>query len=129
MAEAFTKVNLGAVEDSATACGPDTGFEARFATKPLDCAGTGLALERLGPGRRAPFAHRHDAAEEVYVVLRGSGRMKLDDEIVELGALDAIRVAPRVTRQFEAGPEGIEVLALGARHEKDGEIIQDWWTD
>ena len=81
------------------------------------------------PGKRQGFGHRHVAAEEVYVVLAGSGRVKLDDEIVAIEPLDAIRVAPGVTRAFEAGPEGIEVLALGPRHEGDGEVIQNWWTD
>ena len=129
MATPYSKVNLAEVEDAAKSFNPDSGMEARFATRVLDCAGTGLALERLAPGVRAPFAHRHDQAEEVYVVLSGTGRMKLGDDLVELGPLDAIRVAPEVIRQLEAGPEGIEVLALGARHEKDGEIIRDWWTD
>jgi mannose-6-phosphate isomerase-like protein (cupin superfamily) len=63
------------------------------------------------------------------VVLSGSGRIKLDNEIVEVETLDAIRVAPKVTRAFEAGPDGIEVLAVGARHDGDGEIIQNWWSD
>jgi hypothetical protein len=55
--------------------------------------------------------------------------VKLDDDIVEIGTLDALRVAPGVTRQFEAGPEGLELLAVGAKHEGDGDVIQDWWTD
>jgi len=63
------------------------------------------------------------------VVLGGSGRMKLDDEVIELEPLDAVRVAPAVVRAFEAGPGGIEVLAVGARHEGDGELVHDWWTD
>ena len=62
-------------------------------------------------------------------MLSGSGRLKLDDEIIEVRALDAIRVEPQVTRAFEAGPDGIEVLAVGPLHEGDGEVIQDWWTD
>jgi mannose-6-phosphate isomerase-like protein (cupin superfamily) len=65
----------------------------------------------------------------VYVVLAGSGRVKLDEDIVEVTRLDAIRVAPEVTRAFEAGPEGIEILAFGPRHEGDGEVIQGWWSD
>jgi mannose-6-phosphate isomerase-like protein (cupin superfamily) len=78
---------------------------------------------------RTPFGHRHEEAEEVYVVLGGDGRIKLDDEIIEVGTLDAVRVAPGVIRAFEAGPGGIEVLAFGARHDGDGELIQDWWSD
>ena len=80
-------------------------------------------------GKRQAFAHRHENAEEIYVVLAGSGRMKLDGDIIELGALDAIRVAPRVVRAFEAGPEGMQLLAFGPRRDGDGEVIQQWWTD
>jgi mannose-6-phosphate isomerase-like protein (cupin superfamily) len=75
------------------------------------------------------FGHRHDQAEEVYVVLSGSGRVKLDDDIEEIAAMDAIRVAPAVTRAFEAGPEGLQLLAFGPRRRGDGEVIQGWWSD
>jgi uncharacterized cupin superfamily protein len=101
--------------------------EARFAGKRLGAQDTGLALQRVKPGKRQPFGHRHDAAEEIYVVLSGSGRVKLDDEIVAIGPLDAIRVAPGVARAFEGGPDGIDVLAFGPHHDRDGEILQDFW--
>jgi mannose-6-phosphate isomerase-like protein (cupin superfamily) len=79
------------------------------------------------PGQRG-LAHRHQDAEEVYVVLSGSGRVKLDDEISAVGPLDAIRVAPPVARSFEAGEDGLELLAFGPRHENDGEILkEDFW--
>jgi mannose-6-phosphate isomerase-like protein (cupin superfamily) len=81
------------------------------------------------PGCRQAFAHKHDDAEEVYVVTSGSGRIKLDDEILEISELDAIRIAPGVTRQLEAGDEGLEYVAVGARHEGDGELIPGWWSD
>jgi len=68
-------------------------------------------------------------AEEVYIVIGGSGRLKLDDEVIAVEALDAIRVAPGVVRAFESGPDGLEVLAVGARHDGDGELIQGWWSD
>jgi mannose-6-phosphate isomerase-like protein (cupin superfamily) len=84
---------------------------------------------RLKPARRQPFGHRHDDAEEVYLVLAGSGRMRLDDDIVEINPRDAIRVAPQVTRAFESGPEGLELIAFGARHEGDGELAHGWWED
>ena len=79
------------------------------------------------PGKRQPFAHRHNQAEEVYVVLAGSGRVKLDGEVLEIGPLDAIRIAPSVTRAFEAGPDGLELLAFGQRHAGDAEIVRDFW--
>lgn len=83
----------------------------------------------LKPGCRQAFGHRHEQAEEVYVVLAGDGRLRLDGEVVEIAPLDAIRVAPSVTRGFEAGSEGLAVLAFGPRYPGDGEIIQDFWND
>jgi mannose-6-phosphate isomerase-like protein (cupin superfamily) len=78
---------------------------------------------------RQPFGHRHDKAEEVYVVIAGSGRVKLDDEIVDIAGRDAVRVAPGVMRAFEAGSDGMELLAFGAHHDGDGEVVQGWWSD
>jgi mannose-6-phosphate isomerase-like protein (cupin superfamily) len=125
----YTLKKLTEVEDSAPKFGVDEALEARFAGKDLDAEDTGVSLLRLKPGKRQPFAHKHDQAEEVYVVMSGSGRVKLDDSIVELGALDALRVAPGVIRAFEAGPDGLQVLACGTHHDGDGEVIQDWWSD
>jgi mannose-6-phosphate isomerase-like protein (cupin superfamily) len=129
VATPYTIKKLSEVEDSATRFGVGDVQEARFAHDELGAERTGVSYLRVKPNKRQAFAHRHDEAEEVYVVLGGSGRMKLDDEIVEVGELDAIRVAPMVTRMFEAGPDGIELLAVGVRHKGDGEIIRDWWTD
>ncbi len=129
MAAAYTLKKLTEVEDSA----PKSGFgeieQARFANEELKTEGTGVSHHRLKADKRQPFAHRHEAAEEIYVVLAGSGRAKLDDEIVAIETLDAIRVAPGVIRAFEAGPDGLDLLAFGPRHDGDGEVIQDWWTD
>ena len=80
-------------------------------------------------GKRQAFAHKHDQAEEVYVVLAGSGRLKLDDEIIDVGELDAIRIAPGVTRQFEAGEQQLDYIAFGPQHRGDGDLVKDWWTD
>jgi mannose-6-phosphate isomerase-like protein (cupin superfamily) len=125
----YTLKRLTDVKDAAPSFGYDELQEARFATKDLDAEKTGVSHHRVKPGKRQGFAHKHDEAEEVYVVIAGSGRMKLDSEIIEIGRLDAIRVAPDVTRTFEAGPEGLELLAVGARHDGDGEIIPGWWKD
>jgi len=129
MATSFTHKKLTEVKDSAPEFGLGEVQEARFARKDLDAEETGVSHYRLKPDQRSPFGHKHESAEEVYVVLSGSGRMKLDGEIIEVEALDAVRVAPEVTRAFEAGSEGIEVLAVGAHHDGDGEIIQGWWSD
>jgi mannose-6-phosphate isomerase-like protein (cupin superfamily) len=129
MTAPYTLKKLTDVEDSAPKFGYQELQEARFATRDLEAEDTGVSHHRVKPNKRQGFAHRHDEAEEVYVVLKGSGRVKLDDEIVELGTLDAIRVAPGVTRAFEGGPDGIELIAFGARHEGDGELLHGWWAD
>jgi mannose-6-phosphate isomerase-like protein (cupin superfamily) len=126
---AYTHKKLTAVDDSAPHLGVGDSQETRFAAADLEAERTGVTYHRFRAGTRQPFGHRHEQAEEVYVVVAGSGRMKLDDEIIELGVLDAIRVAPPVVRAFEAGPDGIDVLAFGAQHDGDGELVQDWWKD
>jgi mannose-6-phosphate isomerase-like protein (cupin superfamily) len=125
----YTRKNLGDVEDSAPKFGLPEHQQARFANEDLDAKRTGVSYHRLEADKRQAFGHKHEQAEEVYVVIAGSGRIKLDDEIVEIDTLDAIRIAPEVTRALEAGPDGLELLAFGARHEGDGEVIQGWWTD
>jgi mannose-6-phosphate isomerase-like protein (cupin superfamily) len=104
-------------------------MEARFAQKDLEAEETGFSFHRIKPGRRQPFGHRHDEAEEVYVVVRGGGLLKLDDEIIEIERLDAIRISPEVMRAFEAGGEGLEVIVFGPHREGDGEIDPGFWTD
>jgi len=129
MPEPFTKLNLDAVDDAAPANGFGDRWEARVARQALAAERTGVSFFRLLPGKRSPFTHRHTDAEEVYVVLGGSGRVKLDGELLDVGPLDCIRVAPTTARAFEAGPDGLEFLAFGAHHPGDGEPVQDPWTD
>ena len=129
MTASYTLKRLSEVEDSAPKFGFAECQESRFAKDDLEAEHTGVSFHRVKPGKRQAFAHRHDQAEEVYVVLAGSGRVKLDDDIVDLRPLDALRVAPRVTRQFEAGSDGLQLLAFGPRHDRDGEVLQNWWTD
>ena len=129
MSDPFTHKKLLDVKDSAVEFGYGEIQEARFAQEDLDALETGVSHQRLKPDQRSPFGHKHENAEEVYVVISGSGRMKLDDEIIEVERLDAVRVSPQVTRAFEAGPGGLEVLAVGAHHDGDGEIFPGWWSD
>ena len=129
MPEAFTKVSLAAVDDAAPANGFGDRWEARVAREPLRAERTGVTHFHLRPGKRSPFTHRHTDAEEIYVVLSGSGRIKVDDQLVDVAPLDAIRVTPRAARAFEAGPEGLEFLAFGAHHPADGEPVADDWTE
>ncbi len=124
---AYAKTNLRQVEDSAAKHGVGATQEARFPRLELGAEQTGMNYLIVKPGMREAFAHRHRQAEEIYVVLTGSGRVKLDDELLELGPLDAVRVEPGTTRTFEAGPEGLEVLIFGPRVEGDGEIVEGFW--
>jgi mannose-6-phosphate isomerase-like protein (cupin superfamily) len=128
MPEGFTKVSLAAVDDAAPANGFADRWEARVARESLGAERTGVTLFRLLSGKRSPFTHRHTDAEEIYVVLSGSGRVKLDDKILDVRPLDSIRVAPATARAFEAGEEGLEFLAFGPHHPGDGEPVQDAWT-
>jgi mannose-6-phosphate isomerase-like protein (cupin superfamily) len=128
-AMSYTIKNLESVEDMAKSHGLSEMGEARFATGALEAKQTGFSHQRLRPGKRQQFGHRHTEAEEVYLVLAGAGRVKLDDEVVDVRALDAIRVSPETMRAFEAGPEGLEVLAFGPRCEGDGEMVTGWWSD
>jgi mannose-6-phosphate isomerase-like protein (cupin superfamily) len=125
----YTIKNLESVEDMAKGHGLSDQGEARFATGDLDATQTGVSHQRLKPGKRQSFGHRHEQAEEVYVVLAGSGHVKLDEEILEIGKLDAIRVSPETMRSFEAGEEGLEILAFGQHFGGDGELVQGWWSD
>jgi quercetin dioxygenase-like cupin family protein len=125
----YTIKNLTETTDSAPKFGLDELGEAHFPREELGAQTTGLSYQVLKPGKRQAFGHRHDKAEEVYVVLSGGGRVRLDDEIVEIRALDAIRVEPSVKRAFEAGPDGLAWMAFGPHHEKDGEMDQEFWTD
>ena len=125
----YTVQNLKEVDDSATQFGLSPSLEARFARKPLGCEKAGISYQRLAPGFRVPFGHKHAEQEEIYVIIGGSGRAKLGDEIVELKQWDALRVAPATVRGFEAGPDGAELLAFGAGQAGDVEMLQGWWSD
>jgi mannose-6-phosphate isomerase-like protein (cupin superfamily) len=123
----YTIKNLMEVDDAAADRGPD--IEARMARKHLDSEHLGVSMFRYGPNYRAPVAHRHREQEEAYVVVAGSGRMKLDDEVIELRQWDVVRVAPTVVRAFEGGSEGLQLIAVGADRPEggDGEMVQDFW--
>ena len=125
----YTIKNLKDVEDSAAGRGTDV--EARFGRNHLDSEHLGISYFRYGPGFRAPNGHHHREQEEGYVVVGGSGRMKLDDEIVDLRQWDVIRVSPNVVRGFEGGPDGLEFIAIGSDRPEggDGETVQEFWTD
>jgi mannose-6-phosphate isomerase-like protein (cupin superfamily) len=125
----FTVKNLREVKDSAPEFGFDSTQEAHFAREDLDAEATGISYHVVKPGKRQGFAHRHDQAEEIYVVISGSGQVKIDDEITDIGPLDAIRIAPTAARAFAAGEDGLALVACGPHHKGDGELLkEDFWS-
>jgi mannose-6-phosphate isomerase-like protein (cupin superfamily) len=131
----FTHRNLKRdLEDVGSNFDGSPDLEFRLATRALRLERSGLGYQRIPPGYRFPYGHNHREQEEVYLVLDGSGRMKLDEEIVELEKWDAVRVPPGTWRGYEAGPEGLELLVIGAPHlgenpRDDVEGERDWWSD
>jgi len=126
----YTLLNLKTdVEDMAPRFGYAPNMESRFARGSLGLQQSGVSYFKIAPDFRVPFGHRHAEQEEIYVLLSGSARMKLDDEIVELKPLDAVRVPGSTPRGMEAGPDGAEILAFGAPNTegKDAEMLPEFW--
>jgi mannose-6-phosphate isomerase-like protein (cupin superfamily) len=126
----YTKTNLRTdVEDQAPKFDMPPEMEARFARSSVGGQTFGLSLFTLAPNFRIPFGHKHTNQEEVYVVVRGSGRVKVEDEIVQLAEWDAIRFGVDTMRCMEAGPDGIEFVAFGAGDDpRDAEMAPNWWS-
>ena len=125
----YTHVNIDEdLENMSERFGLAPDMEARFGRKAMGIAGGGFSRQRLAPNFQGPFGHRHETQEEVYVVTSGSGRIKLEDEVRELKQWDAIRVAPSVPRGFEAGPDGLELIAIGFGAGGEAELLQDFWS-
>lgn len=126
----YTKANLREVDDSAPKFQMPAEMQARFARSAIAGETLGLSLFTLEPGFRIPFGHTHETQEEVYVVVRGSGRIKVDDDVVDLAQWDAIRVAKGAMRNLEAGPDGLEYLAFGAGEDpSEAEMAPGWWEE
>lgn len=131
----FTRKNLKEdLEDLGSNFDGSPDLEFRLATRDLELEQSGLGYQRIPPNYRFPYGHTHEKQEEVYLVVRGSGRMKLDDEIIDLAQWDAVRVAPGTWRGYEAGSEGLEILVIGAPNlgdspREDVEGRRAWWSD
>ena len=125
----FAIKNLKDLENAAKDRGPN--IDARFARKHLDSEHLGVSYFRYGAGFRSPIGHRHREQEEAYIVVSGSGRVKLDEEIIELRQWDVIRVAPHVVRTFEGGADGLELIAIGSDRPEggDGEMVEGHWRE
>jgi uncharacterized cupin superfamily protein len=124
----YTKHNLKDGEDSFTA---SDSIEARFGRKHLDSTELGVSYFRYGPNHKSPNGHYHHEQEEAYVVISGSGKLRVDDDVIDLQPFDVVRVAPAGVRGVEGGPEGIEIIAIGGHKPEggDGELVKDRWTD
>jgi mannose-6-phosphate isomerase-like protein (cupin superfamily) len=127
----YTIQNLKEVEDQAPNFGMAPDMEMRMARVPLELEQSGISYQRLAPNYRLPFGHKHKTQEEIYVVLSGALKAKVEDEVVDLKPFDALRVQKDTMRSFEAGPEGAELIAIGAPSTGpgDGDVVQGWWTD
>ena len=127
----YTVQNLKNVEDQAPKFGLSPQLEARMARVPLELEQFGISYQRIAPGFRVPWGHTHNVQEEVYVVVSGSILAKLDEDVVELKQWDAVRVPKETMRSFEGGPEGAEVIAVGAPNTGPGDAVveQGWWSD
>ena len=128
----FTIKNLeGDVEDSAPKFDMAPAVEAHFARTDIGARHLGVSFQRLAPNERMPFGHKHEAQEEIYVVVEGSGRVKLDDDVRDVTRWDAVRVAPETVRCFEAGEDGLTFVAVGGPFQgrNDAEMIPGWWSD
>jgi mannose-6-phosphate isomerase-like protein (cupin superfamily) len=125
----YTKINVSDVKDQA----PDFGMaeigEARFARQQLGADKIGLTYYKINSGKRLGFGHTHSEVEETYVVLTGSGRFKVQDDIFDVGPHDVVYVGPNAVREWEAGESGMEMLAFGGHVEGDAEMKPGWWTD
>jgi mannose-6-phosphate isomerase-like protein (cupin superfamily) len=122
-------VNLLDVDNSAA--GRMDGLEVRMSRKDMESRDVGVSLFRYSPDVRNPMSHRHREQEEAYVIVSGSGRVRLDDDIQDVKQWDVIRVAPEVVRAFEAGPDGMDVVAVGGPKPEggDGELTESPWPD
>jgi uncharacterized cupin superfamily protein len=129
----YTLVNVKDVDDMATQFGMAPNLEARFAGGALGLEKSGVSYQKLAPNFRVPFGHKHKAQEELYVVVAGSGKLKLDDDVIDVRQWDLIRVPSDTMRAFEAGPDGAEILAFGAPNtgspRDDVEMVPGWWSD
>ncbi len=127
----YTKVNLKEIEDQAPGGGLSPGLKAHFARAPLELEKSGISYFRIAPNFRIPFGHKHSEQEEVYLVVGGSARARVDDDVVDLKPWDAIRVPTGAMRGLEAGPDGAEVIAFGAPNTQNADIVMTpgLWTD
>jgi quercetin dioxygenase-like cupin family protein len=127
----YTVLQLNEVEDQSPNIGLPPEFQLRMARVPLGCEKSGISYMKFAPGWRTPIGHNHKQQEEIFVLVSGSARMKLGDDLVEMRPWTAVRVAPDTMRAIEGGPDGAEMIAIGAPNTGpgDGNIVHDWWNE
>jgi uncharacterized cupin superfamily protein len=125
----WTKRNLRDIHDYAPDFGLEQTQEAHFGRRDLELDATGFNYLVVKPGRKEAFGHNHKEAEELVLVLDGAGRLKLDDDVVDLARLDMVRIGPGTTRRLEAGDGGLQVLVFGPHVEGDGETVPGFWDE
>ncbi len=125
----YAKINLRDVADSAAGTPVGEHQDARLPRVNVGAEQSGMNYLTIKPGKREAFAHKHEQAEELYLIVAGSGRVKLDDDVVELEPRDVLRAGPGTVRQFEADDDGLEVFVFGARVAGDGAIVEDFWVE
>ena len=128
----YTVQQLTEVENQGVKFGLDENdIQSRMAKDPLECEHCGISYIKLGPGWRLPFGHNHKTQEEVYVLVRGSARMKVEDDLIDLEPYTAVRVSPSTMRGYEGGPDGAELIVVGAPRTGAGDanVVPGWWTD
>ena len=125
----YKKVNVQDVKDLAPDFGMGEMGEARFGRQSVGAEAIGFAYYRMNPGRRLGFGHRHGESEEMYMILGGSGRFKVEDDVFDVTPKDVVYCRPGAMREWESGPDGLELLAFGSHVENDAEMQREWWTD
>ena len=118
----YAIVNLLEIDDSVEGRVP--GLQGRFSRKYLDSRDLGISHWRYAPNTRNPGSHSHREQEEAYVVVAGSGRVRLGDEVRDIAQWDVIRVAPAVVRAFESGPDGLDLIAVGGPKPEEGDGVR-----
>lgn len=125
----YRKINLSEVKDLAPDFGMGEMGSARFARESLGAERIGLTHYAMNPGQRVGFGHRHHASEEIYLVVSGRGRFKLEDDVIDVGERDVVYCPPGTMREWEAGPDGLELIAFGGHADNDAEMERGWWTE
>ena len=128
----YTVQNLKEIENQGVKFGLDeNNIQFRMAKDPLECEHCGISYLRLGPGWRAPWGHSHKTQEEIYILVNGSARMKVEDDLIEMKPFTAVRVSKDAMRGYEGGPDGADLIVVGAPKTGSGDAdnVQDWWSD